>query len=586
MTNLKASDPKQIGPYRVIDRLGSGGMGTVYLGRRYNGRLAAVKVINGDASQVSRKLRARFGREIDTAKLVKSRFTARILDSDIEAAQPWYASEYIPGPTLAEAVALNGGSLPLKTIWGLLVSLVEAMRAMHAVGVVHRDLKPQNVILGRDGVKVIDFGIAHTATDSRLTSTETVIGTPSYMCPEQLQGRSPAAVWDMFALGGLLVFAATGRQPFGGPSMSPLEIATAILTAEPNLDGVPTELQAIVVGCLAKDPNDRMQLGRVAHFLPTQTVRVQAVADWVPTAVVTQIDSKTRATQRMNMQAQKRQKRSLEIWGWSVLASTLLVALAVWGGLNWYNSRDDTLPQARPSQKPKLSAAFAHLPPMTFTPSNKRGRGVSPVMPGSFLEVDSTKANGYKLEVNLVANGFAGFGSTPFSDSCLEITQQRNGEPFVRRVYLDRYWYPEDQDGGRRAGRIDFRVSTEGTYRLYVGCKFDKGAVPIDLGTAKVDTVGTLWSRQSDALLEVMSARLEHGNLVVVTPNSDVLPATNLCLRTDSGLESPVGTERQEVGGVNFVATTFKAKKGTLYVSCDRSDPKRPIYDGKGMSVG
>ncbi|MEU7632133.1 serine/threonine-protein kinase [Nocardia sp. NPDC049220] len=248
MQPLGASDPTRIGDYRLFGVLGAGGMGRVYLGRNAGGRTVAVKVIRPDLTDD--EFRERFRREVAAARRVDGRFTAPVLDADVDADPPWLATGYVAGFALSEAVA-QYGPLTENSLLVLAHGLVEALLAVHAANVVHRDLKPSNVLLTLDGPKVIDFGIARAVEDSALTTTGKVIGSPGFMCPEQVTGDPVGPPADVFALGGVLVFAATGHGPFGvGEAM---QMLWRVVYEQPQLDDVPPWLRPLVSACLIKD---------------------------------------------------------------------------------------------------------------------------------------------------------------------------------------------------------------------------------------------------------------------------------------------------------------------------------------------
>jgi serine/threonine protein kinase len=246
-------DPTRIGDYRLLGVLGSGGMGRVYLGRSSGGRTVAVKVIRPDLIGDT-QFRERFRREVTAARRVGGQFTAAVLDADVDADPPWLATGYVAGFSLTEAVE-QFGTFAENTLLVLAHGLAEALIAVHAAGVVHRDLKPSNVLLAVDGPKVIDFGIARAVEDSALTTTGSVIGSPSFMCPEQVHGTSVGPAGDVFALGGVLVFAATGHGPFGVGET--VQMLFRVVYEEPRLDDVPERLRPLIAACLAKDPAAR-----------------------------------------------------------------------------------------------------------------------------------------------------------------------------------------------------------------------------------------------------------------------------------------------------------------------------------------
>ena len=253
MHELQPEDPQLIGPYRLRGRLGAGGMGRVYLGLSPGGRAAAVKVIRADLAQ-DPEFRARFRREINVARKVSGLFTAPVIDAGLDGTVPWLATAYVPGPSLAEAVSQHG-PLPPRSVLALAAGLAEGLNAIHAAGVVHRDLKPANVLLAEDGPRVIDFGISRAVEASALTHTGLVVGSPGFMSPEQAEGREVGPPSDIFSLGAVLAFAATGQGPFGTGSTPAL--VYRVVHSLPNLDHLPAEVRPLVERCLAKDPARR-----------------------------------------------------------------------------------------------------------------------------------------------------------------------------------------------------------------------------------------------------------------------------------------------------------------------------------------
>jgi serine/threonine protein kinase len=257
---LSPGDVESIGGYTLIDRLGSGGMGVVYLGRSASGRQVAVKVVHAPYAQ-DEEFRTRFRQEIAAARRVSGAFTAPVVDADPEAVQPWMATQYVPGRTLSDVVAKDG-PLSGRELRTLALGLVEALRDIHQAGVVHRDLKPGNVLMAEDGPRVIDFGVSHAVDNEALTVTGRLIGTPPFMSPEQFAApRDVTAASDVFSLGSLLVYAATGTRPFDGSS--PYLTGYQVMYEAPVLDGVTEPLRSIAELCLAKDPAVRPELAEL-----------------------------------------------------------------------------------------------------------------------------------------------------------------------------------------------------------------------------------------------------------------------------------------------------------------------------------
>ena len=253
MGPLLQSDPPLVGPFRLEARLGSGGMGDVYLASSPGGKKIAVKVIRAEHAG-DPQFRRRFAREIEAARRVGGFHTAQIVAADPEAPLPWLASAYIPGPSLRELVA-DGGPLAPESVRALGAALAEGLAAIHACGLVHRDLKPGNVIMAPDGPRIIDFGIAQPTDASGLTSHGAVVGTFAFMSPEQLNGGPIDAASDLFSLAAVLCFASDGRGPFDAGSIG--TIVHRILTAQPDLSNLPREVLEPVSRCLAKNPSDR-----------------------------------------------------------------------------------------------------------------------------------------------------------------------------------------------------------------------------------------------------------------------------------------------------------------------------------------
>jgi serine/threonine protein kinase len=253
LTPLTDDDPRTIGSYRITNRIGKGGMGTVYLGYGADGKAAAVKVPSVGLAHDS-EFRARFRQEVESARLVRGRRVAAVLDADAEADRPWMATEYVEGSSLSDAVHAQG-RLEGPLLVGLAAGLAEALVAIHSAGVVHRDLKPSNILLSWDGPKVIDFGIARAMDATRHTRTGMIVGTMVWMAPEQLRGERAGTPADVFAWGACVAFAGTGRPPFRADRAE--AIALKIVQEEPDLADLPAEVAALVRDALAKNPAAR-----------------------------------------------------------------------------------------------------------------------------------------------------------------------------------------------------------------------------------------------------------------------------------------------------------------------------------------
>ncbi|MEV7901147.1 bifunctional serine/threonine-protein kinase/ABC transporter substrate-binding protein [Streptomyces anulatus] len=263
MRPLTSQDPRAVGPYRTLARLGAGGMGVVYLARSSGGALAAVKVIRAEHAD-DPGFRARFRREAEAAARITGPWVVPVLGADTEDREPWLATAFVPGPSLAEVVGA-GGALPTATVRALGSRLAEALVAVHEAGLIHRDVKPGNVLLALDGPRLIDFGIARHEGATALTTTGAVIGTPGYLAPEQASAGPPGPPGDVFSLGCVLVYAATGRPPFGEGGGAGALFRT--IHEEPDLTGVEPGLVPLIAACLAKDPADRPTAGRVRDAL-------------------------------------------------------------------------------------------------------------------------------------------------------------------------------------------------------------------------------------------------------------------------------------------------------------------------------
>ncbi|MEW1863447.1 protein kinase [Streptomyces sp. NPDC088194] len=261
---LAENDPSRIGPFTLLGRLGSGGMGRVYLGLA-GGRFAAVKQVHPHLTD-DEGFRRRFGHELDNLARLPAGVSAELLDSDRESRPPWLATAHIPGITLDEALRVNGGPMPVADVWLLLREAAAGLAVVNEVGIVHRDLKPSNVMLRADGLTLIDFGVAMALEQSRLTQSGMVIGTPAYMSPEQASSqRDLTGATDVFALGCLLGYAATGQPPYGDGGG--VQMLYRIIHQEPDLAplrAVDAELATVVADCLAREPQDRPTAAELA----------------------------------------------------------------------------------------------------------------------------------------------------------------------------------------------------------------------------------------------------------------------------------------------------------------------------------
>ena len=285
MQPLLANDPDRVDDYRLLGRLGKGSMGAVYLGRSRGGRVVAVKVVRTDLAEDA-EFRERFRREVAMARSVGGFWTAAVVDADPDAEQPWLATEYVPGPTLHNAVSEHG-PLPESSARTLSAGLAEALRAVHRAGLVHRDLKPANVLLGTDGPRVIDFGISRAMEGQDLTASGMFLGTPGYFSPEQTTDGEIGPPSDVFSLGAVLTFATTGHGPFGTDNTAAM--LYGVVHNDPDLSGVPEGLYPLLASCLAKDPAARP----TTDALLDQLGGPEARTEWLPPAINAVIDEHT-----------------------------------------------------------------------------------------------------------------------------------------------------------------------------------------------------------------------------------------------------------------------------------------------------
>ncbi|MFE9779853.1 serine/threonine-protein kinase [Streptomyces sp. NPDC005775] len=286
MQPLEAGEPLSIGAYRLLGRLGAGGMGRVYLGRSAGGRTVAVKVVHPHLA-LDEQFRARFRREVDAARRIGAQWTAPVLDADPDAPVPWVAHGYVAGPPLSSAVT-DHGPLPEQAVRTLGAGLAEALAAVHGQGLIHRDVKPSNVLLALDGPRLIDFGIARAldATAS-LTSTGVSVGSPGYMAPEQIRGLDTSGAADIFSLGAVLAYAATGSAPFLGDSSAVL--LYKVVHEEPELGELEGELHDAIAACLAKDPAGRPTPAELARQLAPNGAAAAVAAGWLPGPLVREV---------------------------------------------------------------------------------------------------------------------------------------------------------------------------------------------------------------------------------------------------------------------------------------------------------
>jgi len=294
MEKLGAGDPQRIGAYRLFARLGSGGMGSVYLARSDRGRTVAVKLVRRELAE-QEEFRARFRQEVQAARRVGGHWTAPVLDADTEAAIPWVATGYVAGPTLQAVVSHDHGALPERSVRILAAGLAHALQDIHAAGLIHRDLKPSNVLVTIDGPRVIDFGIARALETlgggAGLTRPGALVGSPGFMAPEQVRGDRITPACDVFCLGSVLAYAAMGALPFGDADSGAHALMFRIVQEDPDLAGMPEELADLVRDCLRKDPAARPTPAQILQRIGAgNTVFDGRSRDpWLPGTLVAQL---------------------------------------------------------------------------------------------------------------------------------------------------------------------------------------------------------------------------------------------------------------------------------------------------------
>ncbi|MFJ5718706.1 PQQ-binding-like beta-propeller repeat protein [Streptomyces sp. NPDC093149] len=291
---LTQHDPRRIGPFEVLGRLGAGGMGLVYLARSASGRRVAIKTVRTELAE-DQLFRVRFTREVEAARAVSGFYTAAVVDADPRAAVPWLATAYVPAPSLEEIVT-ECGPMPVQAVRWLAAGIAEALQSIHGAGLVHRDMKPSNVLVVEDGPRVIDFGIASGVSNTRLTMTNVAVGTPAYMSPEQARdSRSVTGASDIFSLGSTLVFAATGHAPFHGAN--PVETVFMLLREGPDVEGLPDELRPLIESCMQMDAGLRptpadLQAQLAPHLFASGGDDSGTASAWLPTSATAMIEQR------------------------------------------------------------------------------------------------------------------------------------------------------------------------------------------------------------------------------------------------------------------------------------------------------
>ncbi|MEU6729095.1 serine/threonine-protein kinase [Nonomuraea wenchangensis] len=345
---LTMDERESIGPYRIVGRMGAGGMGVVYAGVAADGARVAVKVIHPGLAADPQFL-ARFVREVELLSRVRGRCVVSVLDADTGAMPPWLATEFVPGPTLSTYVQQNA-PLPPDRLLSFGVDIAEALTDIHRAGIVHRDLKPGNVILADSGAKVLDFGIARALDESGLTGTGALIGTPGWISPEQYRGDQADAAADIFAWGALMTYAATGRPPFG--TGAPDVLAYRVMGVDPDLSGVPEEVRRLVRSALAKDRRARP----AAEQVLAQLTAIRSGTG--PTPVTLPLTTRTKVLPPPAAPARRR-----SIPGWAAAAVAVAAVAVVAGGAALASSSGRGLLEAlSPSRSPTATTTYEETP--------------------------------------------------------------------------------------------------------------------------------------------------------------------------------------------------------------------------------
>ncbi len=423
---LSPDDPTTIGPYTLLGRLGSGGMGRVFLARSEGGRTVAVKLVHAELARES-EFRVRFAREVAAARAVSGEWTAPVIDADTEAEVPWVATAYIPGMSLQDLVAREFGPLPEHTLRALANRLAHALHSVHGAGLVHRDLKPSNILVTADGPRVIDFGIARaldTMTGGQLTQTGAVLGSPGFMSPEQVRGERLTPASDVFSLGCGLVFAATGRGPFEGGESGAHALMFRVAFEEPDLEGVPEGLLDLVRECLRKEPGERPDAERLLEL-----TNPDPLGGWLPEPVLSLLArhaSAVLATEvptRPKAPEPPRKKRTALIATGAALAVCAAAALTY--VLNTAgDDSDPTNAKGRPGGVGVTQSPTGSKSP-SAKPSKSGSKGTESPSPSA-----SESGGGGAPGGGEVAEGFVGGweGELPGTDGIVRIDIGRGGE--------------------------------------------------------------------------------------------------------------------------------------------------------------
>ncbi|MDA2805250.1 serine/threonine-protein kinase [Nocardiopsis suaedae] len=443
MTGPPTVSPHRVGPYRLLSRLGGGGMGEVFLGRSPGGRPVAVKVVRAELAADPR-FRKRFTAEVEAARKVGGFYTAQLVDSDTAAERPWLATAYIPGPSLHEVLQTRT-ALPVASVAVLGAGLAEGLAAIHRCGLVHRDLKPANVILADDGPRVIDFGIARALDATSTSMTRTVIGTPGFLSPEQARGKEVGPRSDVFALGCLLALASSGDPPFGTGATE--AVVYRVVHEEPDLEGVPSRLAPLVRRCLSKKADDRPDLEKLVsrlNGLAGQEGRTEAEG-WLPDDVTEVIRARTtRVAAPVPEDPPKKTKKDGGDGGKSGAKDGLREGKGAAAAKKPVKKPAPKPSSGKPSASASDKARPAPPPKKPAGPGQKPGTGGSKPPDGKKDEAKGDDSTGFWLGMAAVALGVAYVAVAPVS---LVMSSVLNGG--TDNVAIgDCMAYVSDDDGG------------------------------------------------------------------------------------------------------------------------------------------
>lgn len=565
MRDLNSTDPIEIGGYEILRVLGEGNMGIVYQGRKDN-LLTAVKVMHRHIG-ADPILRARFRNEIQTARRVKSVFTANVMDDGSDNGMLWFASEYVPGSTIQEVAAEKrfSESEGLK----LAYDLGRALMDIHRAGIVHRDLKPSNVIMGRN-LKVVDFGIAYGLGDPRLTMPNAQIGTPLYMSPERLRAQivEPRTSWDIFAFGGVLVYAVTGHPPFQGPTRD--DVLVAIVRKTPDLRQVPPRLRPIVSGCLMKDPRDRLtlpQMMKMLYLIDPQFSLGKPAGKSASTSVLGRArvgdsassnrtrppgravpgsanDSARRTPERSSAAPDPslhlpKPKKKESAFSWAHIVFPLIGAVVTAGHI--YTQSNGTLDF--------VLAEEISLPDAVFRPAELPQTGGD--MP--------VAAEAEARTLILTFQGDEQARQRVLDNSCVMVSIDSNG------VYIEVGASDAHSNGTMTYPALNY----PGEIRFVSDCSaHPEPSQGLLVGTNEVPYPGSAYT--DDRVVPVIDAVISDDELKVVVPKHHGFgkkDAAAMCLSTEGGALKP-DVDEVKHAGFPYLALTFGATKGTLYASC------------------